>query len=94
MIPNVTHHHQNLTEMHIPHSKEINISAVICDHFTSSGYFCTNSGIACTIDTTTSTHEFHGAEKMKPGSLLPSAKVFITQPYPLQVKLRHYKGRG
>jgi hypothetical protein len=67
---------------------------VIYDHFTSSEHFCTNSGIACTIDKTTSTHELHGAQKMELASLLPFSQVFIIGPYPQQVKLRHLKKEG
>jgi len=67
---------------------------VIYDHFTISEHFCTNSGIACTIDKTTSKHELHGAEKMELVSLLPFAQVFIIGPYLQQVKLRHLKKEG
>jgi hypothetical protein len=67
---------------------------VICDHFTSSEHFCTNSGIVCTTDKTTSTHELHGAEKMELASLLPFSQVFIIGPYSQQVNLRHLKKEG
>ena len=94
MIPNVTHHHQNLTELHRPHCKQINVTSCDLWSFPSSGHFCTNNGTACTIDTTTSTHQFHGVEKMKPSSLLPFSQVFIIGPCPQQVKLRHWKRKG
>jgi len=67
---------------------------VIYDHFTSSEHFCTNNGIACKIDKTTSTHELHGVEKMELTSLLPFSQVFIIGHYPQQIKLRHYKRKG
>jgi len=67
---------------------------VIYAHFTSSEHFCTNSGIACTIDKTTSTHELHGGEKMELTSLLPFSKVFIIGPYLQQAELRHLKKEG
>lgn len=64
---------------------------MIYNHFTHSEHFCTSSGIACTIDKSTTTHELHGAEKMELASLLLFSQLFIIGPYPQQVKLRDLK---
>jgi len=60
MIPNVTHHHHNLTELHC---KQINITS--CDLFWTLLYKQWDS----MYNRHNYIHEFHGAEKMKPKCL-------------------------